>query len=150
MSEFNRMFLRRFPWRKVSWTDCPRSFVNHKLETEFHKDDIDDYVDNLIRKVSRQTFLSYEDVLDCIKEENPAFFKAKERLLEKKWHFYPNDPALLALQQLLMIPDVGSPACRAEHVLELFKTLPDSDKLKVITHLLGYKVTITKKEKKNG
>ena len=106
--------------------------------------DIDNFVDNIFKDVSRKLNISYEEMEPLLKKENSAFFSAKSTLFKPdnvlgELNFYDNS-ALLKLEKMLRVPNTlaipKNMICNnVEGVLASFNSLSDIEKLEVLERL---------------
>ena len=76
--------LRRMKWIPVkNWKNLT---ATHKGMDGYlvSEEDVDIFVENLIREIARRLNLPYEEVDKVIKEENSAFFKLKAKVFKQE------------------------------------------------------------------
>ena len=135
--------------KNLKW--IPVTDWNGLTTTDFNKgnafvtdDDVENFVDNIFRDVSRKLDIPFNDLITILRSENASFYEVKERLFEK-YNFSIDSDSLLQLQKLLRVPDVDSvpmvpkigtrTSTNAEKVLEEFSLLSEIEKLQVLKEL---------------
>ena len=93
------------PWKKVkNWSELPASedygSIYYVCET-----DVDIFVENIYRDISRKLNISYEELRPILVEENKAFYELKSKLF-KSFIYTKHYSKLKELKRTLRVPDI--------------------------------------------
>lgn len=122
------------PWKKVTdWSELSASYENWLFGCYVTETDVNVFVENVYRDISRQLNIPYEQLKPILTVENEAFNTLKKQLFKNgKTVFYKKDTKLIELENTLRVPDISN----IENVVEdkvsicfkLFEELSDIEK----------------------
>lgn len=135
--------VKNLRWIKVSdWDGLTETHFNKDGDSFVSDNDMENFINNLFKEISRKLDIPYNDLIPILKSENVSFYEAKERLF-KKYAFGSTNRALNSLKMLLRIPDVESipmvpkidSQINSKTVLDSFYALSEIEKLEVLKEL---------------
>ncbi len=124
--------VRKLPWTKLTdWTELPATYTADGFVGET---DIDVFLENVYRDISRKLNISYELLLPILKEENEAFYNLKEQLFKRSYFSYGKENVdLLYLQDTLRVPDISSiHKDKVSICFEMFEDFSDMEKIEFL------------------
>lgn len=122
------------PWKKVTdFGDLSTTYEDFLGYFYVCETDVDVFIENIYKDISRKLNISYEDLCPILKAENNAFYKLKEHLFSKRNCFSKKSTRILELLNTLRIPDISNVeiSVAANHVsicLKMFESLTDMEK----------------------
>ena len=125
------------PWTKVTdWSGLSASHVESIFREKYCvcELDVDVFVENIYRDISRKLNIPYEQLEPVLVAENSAFYKLKVQLFTTCSAFERKNPQLIELQNSLRIPDISNveTSVTADNIsscLMLFENLSDIEKM---------------------
>lgn len=143
--------VKKLKWLPVkNWKQLTQTKIGHWSDNLVGKEDVDNFVENLFRDVSRKLNIDYSDLEPILIEENTAFFEMEDRVFELYGGGLTKRHALLVeLQNMLRIPDTSSipdylKESKVEKLLSDFFLLSKSEQIEVLQRLGLITVKITK------
>lgn len=127
--------VKKLPWKKLTdWTELPATSATNHEENFVNEMDMNIFLENVYRDISRQLNISYERLLPILKEENEAFYNLKCCLFDKYGIAYRKDDVqLLELKNTLRVPDISSiPKYKVSICLKMFEDLSDMEKIEFL------------------
>lgn len=135
--------IRNLKWISVTdWSELPQTYSLHRNKFYVCESDVDSFVDNVFKDVSRRLNMSYSELKPILETENSAFYSTKDRLFRECEAIPKNHARLLELENLLQIPDI-TPKSNVEKILNDFSTLTDIEKLEVLQRLGLVNITVS-------
>lgn len=124
--------VKKLPWTKLTdWTQLPATSYERDCVEE---SDINVFLENVYRDISRKLNISYELLLPILREENEAFYDLKEKLFVRSNEAYGKaNVKLLCLQDTLRVPDISS--IHKDKVSICFKMFEDFSDMEKIEFL---------------
>lgn len=119
------------PWKKVSdWSELSASNEDFWGNYFVCSTDVNIFVENIYRDISRKLNISYEQLKPILMAENEAFYTLKERLFKVYIGYSKNNTQLIELQNTLRVPDISNveTADNVSICLKLFEDLSDIEK----------------------
>lgn len=137
--------VKKFKWIPVTdWNELTQTYSTFS-GVYVGENDVDNFVENVFRDVSRQLNMNYSELEKILVEENHAFFETKSRVF-KNTHGYSKDHSqVIGLQKMLRIPDVSailSDKPNIEKILNDFSSLTDIEKIEILQRLGTISVNI--------
>ena len=123
------------PWKKVTdWSELSASSEDCWGKYYVCATDVDIFVENIYRNISRKLNIHYEELKPILMAENGAFYTLKNRLFKAYSGYGKSNTRLMELQNTLRVPDISNieDAVTADNVsicLKLFKELSDIEKM---------------------
>lgn len=127
--------VKKLPWKKLTdWTELPATSATNHEGNFVNEMDMNIFLENVYRDISRQLNISYERLLPILKEENEAFYNLKCCLFDKYGIAYRKDDVqLLELKNTLRVPDISSiPKYKVSICLKMFEDLSDMEKIEFL------------------
>lgn len=112
-------------WDNVDWSSLIGTKMNALKNLEVCEGDIDVFVENLYREISRKSNMPFEEIRQVLEAENEPFDRMKKRLFKCCSSYEKNDKRLKSLQETLRVPVM-------DNVLmcyDLFNNLSEMDKI---------------------
>ena len=122
------------PWKKVTdFGDLSTTHEDRRGYLYVCETDVDTFIENIYRDISRKLNISYENLCPILKAENNAFYKLKEHLFSKYDGYARKSTRILELLDTLRVPDISNVeiSVAANHVsicLKMFESLTDMEK----------------------
>ena len=127
--------VKKLPWKKLTdWTELPATSATNHEGNFVNEMDMNIFLENVYRDISRQLNISYERLLPILKEENEAFYNLKCCLFDEYGIAYRKDDVqLLELKNTLRVPDISSiPKYKVSICLKMFEDLSDMEKIEFL------------------
>lgn len=127
--------VKKLPWKKLTdWTELPATSATNHEGNFVNEMDMNIFLENVYRDISRQLNISYERLLPILKEENEAFYNLKCCLFDKYGIAYRKDDVqLFELKNTLRVPDISSiPKYKVSICLKMFEDLSDMEKIEFL------------------
>ena len=122
------------PWKKVTdFSDLSETYVDLVGDSYVCKTDVDVFIENIYRDISRKLNIPYEDLNPILTAENNAFYKLKKQLFKKYNGFSRDSTRLVKLLNTLRVPDISNveisvTANNVSVCLKMFESLTDMEK----------------------
>ena len=122
------------PWKKVTdFSDLSETYVDLVGDSYVCKTDVDVFIKNIYRDISRKLNIPYEDLNPILTAENNAFYKLKKQLFKKYNGFSRDSTRLVKLLNTLRVPDISNveisvTANNVSVCLKMFESLTDMEK----------------------
>ena len=122
------------PWKKVTdFSDLSETYVDLVGDSYVCKTDVDVFIENIYRDISRKLNIPYEDLNPILTAENNAFYKLKKQLFKKYNGFSRDSTRLVKLLNTLRVPDISNveisvTANNVSICLKMFESLTDMEK----------------------
>ena len=140
--------VKNLKWISVTdWSDLPKTRFDRYGIAHVGEADVDSFVENVFKEVSRRLNIPYSELEPILKEENSAFYSTKSRLFGKYESFFSKlfgisvdieefFECLDKLEKVLRIPDVTDiNKSDVDRILNDFSALADREKLEVLQRL---------------
>ena len=122
------------PWKKV--TDFSDLSATYEDPCGYHyvcETDVDVFIENIYRDISRKLSIPYEDLSSILTAENSAFYKLKNRLFKLYNAYSRKSTKLIELLDTLRVPDISNveisvTANNVSICLIMFESLTDMEK----------------------
>lgn len=135
--------IRNLKWISVTdWSELPQTYSLPRNKFYVSESDVNSFVDNVFKDVSRRLNMSYSELKPILESENSAFYSTKDRLFRECEAIPKTLARLLELEKLLQIPDVTTKS-NVEKILNDFSTLTDIEKLEVLQRLGLVNITVS-------
>lgn len=97
------------PWKKVTdWSELSASNEYWLGDRFVCATDVNVFVENVYRDISRKLNIPYEQLKPILKDENEAFYTLKERLFKACFRYGKKDSLLIELENTLRVPDISN------------------------------------------
>ena len=118
------------PWERVKdWSLLSSSDMRHDgAQTFVSYADVDVFVENLYRDISRKLGVDYKELKKILEEQNTGFYLLKARLFDKGKLYSRDNRRLIELENTLRVPVVEEKDKLSE-CLKIFAELSDMEKV---------------------
>ncbi len=117
------------PWKKLKdWSDLSASYKDRWGVFYVCETDVDVFVENVYRDISRQLKISYTQLEPVLQKENEAFGTLKRRLFKNDNVYGKEAARLLSLEKILRVPDIVAKN-KVTTCFRLFEELSDIEKV---------------------
>ena len=138
----------RLSWKRVTdWSELPASNVNGYGTCFVNEADVDGFVENLCRDISKQLNIPYELLKAILKAENEAFYALKKRFFRRFIGLGKSSTQLIELENTLRVPDISNienvdTDDKVSVCFKLFGELSDIEKMEFLQRIGRIKVKI--------
>lgn len=97
------------PWKKVTdWSELSASEIDFLGDRCVCETDVNVFVENVYRDISRKLNIPYEHLKPILKDENEAFYTLKGRLFKGGSRYEKKNSILIELENTLRVPDISN------------------------------------------
>ena len=131
--------VRNLNWVKVKdWNNLIKTHYGKDGKRYIGKEDINNFVENIFRDISRKLEISSKELIPLLKEENVSFYETIERIYSKYSGLGGASDEFEEIKGLLIIPDISlyeNKKISADLILKQCSELSNEDKERIIDGL---------------
>lgn len=129
--------IRKLNWVPITdWSELTQTHFVGYCKSYVKKADIENFIENIFRDISRKLNIPYPDIFAIQYKENSAFYSTMNILFNRFSYLEKDNPSILRLEKLLRVPDIDSiKNNNVEKILNDFSLLKDTEKIEVLKRL---------------